>query len=714
MSKVQEVNGVFMGGGAKLIAYAGALRATRERGIWFGGVAGSSAGAIVASLIAAGLEPDALKAAIPAGFAKVKTSKAVRFGKAVAGTANSLFESRGLREWLDGVFVEEFVKRAGPRNRSGPVSFAELHQATGIELYVITMDLATGLPVVFCRRTTPDVEVAGAVAASSAIPGAFPAGRAVFDADDQGAVIHQLVDGASWANYPSFVFQDRSFRAWLAAEAQADQPWTQTDVDDWDRETQRPVVGYLLGEADAPQQRTSIGFVPLHGPEVNRRFDLGPTYTSPKRATYLFGSLLSSDWMRLAVGIALVIWVALTVVVLPVAFRRYSTWMALWMPDAFYPFALVGSLAVVVVAVLLAIAAIGGLILVGRLVAETVVPAVKAALGVPLDVAPWIGMGGDSVVVRVPREGLHAVDFGVKDVVRDRAIAAAYESVGRQLDAAGHRLDPALDTVHSAVASPPSGDADTDERTRTFAPELTRLFEILASVVAAILVGVLAWWATNAAAAENIELIVLAVVLGFVTIGAAVWYVGGRAAQRAATRAESGIGARAPRSDRTSRLLVLGGIALLVAGGVLSVAAMNERSTDTVSARVVSAIVKPATSTSEKTNEYRMAIDHPQDLDRAFFEVAGAEPTPFPRIDERNEIVVESHRHLRLDSRAFVQVTDGSTRPELVGALGDGRFAVAVVIGLLGLGLITSGVRSHRWAVRCRRLDALVNDWRQG
>ena len=85
------VNGVFMGGGAKLIAYAGALRATRERDIWFGGVAGSSAGAIVASLIASGMQPDELQAAIPAGFAKVKTSKALRFGKAVAGTATSLF-----------------------------------------------------------------------------------------------------------------------------------------------------------------------------------------------------------------------------------------------------------------------------------------------------------------------------------------------------------------------------------------------------------------------------------------------------------------------------------------------------------------------------------------------------------------------------------------------------------------------------------------------
>jgi hypothetical protein len=32
---------------------------------------------------------------------------------------------------------------------------------------------------------------------------------------------------------------------------------------------------------------------------------------------------------------------------------------------------------------------------------------------------------------------------------------------------------------------------------------------------------------------------------------------------------------------------------------------------------------------------------------------------------------------------------------------------------VLGLGLVTSGIRSHRWAVRCARLDALVADWQR-
>jgi predicted acylesterase/phospholipase RssA len=669
------VNGVFMGGGAKLIAYAGALRATREREIWFGGVAGSSAGAIVASLIASGMQPDDLEAAIPDGFAQVKTSKMLRFGKAVAGTATSLFESRGLRQWLD----ETLAAQIPARERDGPVTFAELHRATRIELYVLTMDLATGLPVVFCRRTTPDVEVAGAVAASAAIPGAFPAGRAVFDSAQHGAVVHQLVDGSSWANYPSFVFQDRSFRTWLAAEAQDEQPWSDADRSDWERETSRPLVGFILGDPEPLEYRNSIGFVPLGGPDVNRRFDRGPTYTSSKRLTYLFGSLLSSDWMRLAVGLALVIWVALSVVVLPVAFRRYSTWLALWLPDVVYPVALVGSLAIVVVAIVVAIAAIGGLI------AETLLPAVKATLGVPLEVAPWIGLGEDSIVVRVPRDGLHTVDFDVDLTVRDRAIAAAHESVGRQLDdgAARERLEALFAGTPAAPVPYRRGQRAADLESTS---DRAGFVEVVVVVVAAALVGVLAWWAANSAGAERIGTIVLAVILSFSAVGAAVWFVGGRAAQRAAARSVYGVGLRATRPERTARVMVAAGVVLLVVGGALSVIAMDDRSDHTVMARVLSADL--ATSDDDALNVYLMIADN------------------------GDELTVRSERHLRLNEQTFVRVGDESG-PELTGALDDGRFAIAVVCCVLGLGLVTSGIRSHRWALRCARLGALVDDWQQ-
>ena len=51
------VHGVFEGGGAKGVLYAGALEGTLRRKLWFKAVAGSSAGAITAAMIAAGMTP---------------------------------------------------------------------------------------------------------------------------------------------------------------------------------------------------------------------------------------------------------------------------------------------------------------------------------------------------------------------------------------------------------------------------------------------------------------------------------------------------------------------------------------------------------------------------------------------------------------------------------------------------------------------------------
>jgi predicted acylesterase/phospholipase RssA len=56
MQRIKELDGIFCGGGSLGIAYAGALRAVRDNGFWFRRVAGTSAGAMVAALIAAGYD----------------------------------------------------------------------------------------------------------------------------------------------------------------------------------------------------------------------------------------------------------------------------------------------------------------------------------------------------------------------------------------------------------------------------------------------------------------------------------------------------------------------------------------------------------------------------------------------------------------------------------------------------------------------------------
>lgn len=55
------VDGVFSGGGIKGFAYVGAIQALEEKGIKFDRVAGTSAGAILATFIAAGFNAQKLE-----------------------------------------------------------------------------------------------------------------------------------------------------------------------------------------------------------------------------------------------------------------------------------------------------------------------------------------------------------------------------------------------------------------------------------------------------------------------------------------------------------------------------------------------------------------------------------------------------------------------------------------------------------------------------
>ena len=681
VATLRYVNGVFKGGGAKGVAYAGALTAMRDRGLWFRSVAGASAGAITASLIASGMDPDELAAAVPEGLAAMQSSLPERVVKAVLGQATSVFESRGLRAWLDGVLAKRIGKTDGT-----PVTFEELFVSQGIELYVVAMDLSNGLPVVFCRRTTPRIEVAGAVAASSAIPGAFPPGRGVFHSDEDGTVVHQFVDGGTWANYPSFVFQDRSFRAWLRAAAQARGHWAPEDDAAWQDEETRPVLGFILGEPTPLERRQSVGLVPLQGRDVNRRFDQGPTYTSPKRFNYLLGALLSSDWARLIIGIAMAVWVTLSLITLPIGVRKASTWLADWAPDWLYPVALVGTLSLVVLASVVAIGLVVALVLVGRIIADTLIPSVQALIGVPTKVAPWIGLGEDSIVLRVPHQGLRTTEFNVSPGARQAAIDAAHHSVLAQLD--DEITAARLDCLFGGGTQAPSLQLAKSAPLPVVPPDQVSLGGVIAAIVATGIIGGLGWWGTNSASTDGIGRIILSVIIGLAAGGAALWYVGGRAGTRSATRARFGVQQAARGSATFANVVIAVGVAAAIGGGVLSWSAMHDRARDTVQAKVLSA----------------EANTLPDPAQNAYTVLADGVAAPVPMI---------TTRHLRLSEHVFVHLDATRTHAKLVGALDDGRFAIAVVLWMVGLGALTSGIRQRRWITRCQRLGTLMDSWRQ-
>lgn len=246
--------GIFEGGGAKGLAHIGALTAVEERNIRFIGIAGTSAGAIVAALVAAGyrapelFEPKSFGGVFNVDFTEKLGRrrwrllqlfrKSLKFRNShwllrwsgnflllalllgflflmpkyllVAGVLatvalilllNRAFGSLGIfstdkfEEWLNAQLRQKLF----PDDSNRVVTFADLP----IPLQIIATDLTGRKIVVFNREKYPGCAVAKAVGASIAIPG-------VFRPPEIENMI--LVDGGVLSNFPAWVFDEERDR----------------------------------------------------------------------------------------------------------------------------------------------------------------------------------------------------------------------------------------------------------------------------------------------------------------------------------------------------------------------------------------------------------------------------------------------------------------------------------------------------------------------
>ncbi|WP_336717740.1 patatin-like phospholipase family protein [Pantoea ananatis] len=207
--------GVFEGGGVRGAAHAGAFKAAKDSGVQFERLAGTSAGSIVASLIAAGgssehiskilietdleslLEPAkkedaiykndntivALTKYIP--VRKLKPIKDILF-------YSGMHSSSKLQNWIENELMK-LIEPYREKGTTGNVKFKELK----IPLHLVATNLSTGLPQVWSVETTPEESVSYAVRCSCSIPFFF---QAICDKESI------LVDGGVVSNLPSFVF----------------------------------------------------------------------------------------------------------------------------------------------------------------------------------------------------------------------------------------------------------------------------------------------------------------------------------------------------------------------------------------------------------------------------------------------------------------------------------------------------------------------------
>ncbi len=231
--------GVFQGGGVRATAFAGAFRETYTAGIRHTSVAGTSAGAIAAVLVAAGATPDQLEKIlrdldfqsllrkpdqrhkfselwprfigtllVPFGWFSKKfylVSRVLRYG--------GCYSSSGIEEWIDG-HLQKLLQT------KGRVKFRDLP----IPAFIVATDLSSNVAKVWSSSQNPDDSVALAVRASCSIPLFF---QPVLVGDSR------IVDGGMLSNLPTFtsdgdsLISSRPVLAYRLVGASAAQPnWT--------------------------------------------------------------------------------------------------------------------------------------------------------------------------------------------------------------------------------------------------------------------------------------------------------------------------------------------------------------------------------------------------------------------------------------------------------------------------------------------------------
>lgn len=407
---VDRWHGIFKGGGAKGIAYAGALQAVADHGRWFRSAAGSSAGAITATLIAAGLMPDQIEAQTPLLLECVKRNW---LGLAMGG-ATPIYSMMGVQLQLRTVLRDQ-LRTLGADKTDPTVTFEALWNVTHIDLYVVGMDLATSHPIVFNHVTTPECDIPLAVAASCAIPVAFDSGRlaTLNPLSPRGFDVHRIVDGGAWANYPAFVFKDHSFRAYSGLPRIPDN---------------EPIVGFVLDRGDTADVSVPWTFRPEL--ETDETHDLG-IYVRSRRVRAVLKRLDTTRWRLFT----FVFWplAMLAITANSLVGNEFGRWR--WLESALSGWV---SRSVLVTTFAIAGAILIGLALtffaLGREIIRSGIGTVIAAMSVATDVPPWLGTATGDHVVRVPvPRTLGTTRFHISEKERREIIQAARQRSQEQL-----------------------------------------------------------------------------------------------------------------------------------------------------------------------------------------------------------------------------------------------------------------------------------------
>jgi NTE family protein len=189
---------VFEGGGVRGIGYVGAVQKFEQAGYKFRNVAGSSAGAIVASLIAAGFTASEMYDELSKiNFESFKEAPSWRGFGALGNFFNSmknfgLYKVSAFESWLDGLLAKKNVR-----------TFADLYGRLRVTATDVTEERIIVLPDDLRDfGIDPNTfKVSTAVRMSMSIPVFYEP----YELTDRNGHIHYIIDGGVLSNYPIWI-----------------------------------------------------------------------------------------------------------------------------------------------------------------------------------------------------------------------------------------------------------------------------------------------------------------------------------------------------------------------------------------------------------------------------------------------------------------------------------------------------------------------------
>ncbi|MBR1617798.1 patatin-like phospholipase family protein [bacterium] len=155
---------IFGGGGIRGIAYAGAQKALEENNIEITGYAGSSIGAVYASLAAVGYNYKEIFDILSSAGIDIFKDINIGFKKEIGFSKGNVF-----LEWIREKIEQKFYGEKYQKNKMEPVKFSDIKK----NLVIYTVDLSNMCSCEFSSFQTPDFEIAMATRASVSMPGLF-------------------------------------------------------------------------------------------------------------------------------------------------------------------------------------------------------------------------------------------------------------------------------------------------------------------------------------------------------------------------------------------------------------------------------------------------------------------------------------------------------------------------------------------------------------